>query len=53
MVLLFVVLISAVIGYIGRYRILGFWGHFLLSVILGPLIGALVVALSQDMRPRA
>lgn len=46
------ILVAALIGYIGRHRVMGFWGYFLLSLFLGPLIGALVVAISQDMRPR-
>lgn len=45
-------LLAALIGYIGRYRVMGFWGYFLLSLFLGPLIGALVVAISHDVRQR-
>ncbi len=52
MLLLIWLLLAALVGYIGRYRIMGFWGNFVISIILGPFIGALIVAVSADMRPR-
>jgi len=34
------------IGLIGRHRKLGFWGYFFGSVLLSPLMGMLLVAVS-------
>lgn len=42
-------LLSFVIGYLGRNRVLGFWGSFLVSLLLSPLIGALAVAATSDL----
>jgi hypothetical protein len=39
--------LSFIAGYIGSDRKIGFWGGFLLSVFLSPLIGFIVVALSK------
>jgi|688.fasta_scaffold299890_2 hypothetical protein len=36
------VLISALIGYLGKSRKFGFWGNFFVSLILTPIIGLLV-----------
>jgi len=45
-----VVLISVIIGYLGRHRKMGFWGYFFASIILTPLIGILLVLVSDDKR---
>ena len=34
------------IGLIGRHRKLGFWGYFFGSVLLSPVMGVLLVAVS-------
>jgi hypothetical protein len=39
--------LSFLAGYIGSERKIGFWGGFLLSIFLSPLIGFIVVALSK------
>jgi hypothetical protein len=39
--------LSFIAGYIGSDRKIGFWGGFLLSIFLSPLIGFIVVALSK------
>jgi len=44
------ILISAIIGYLGRHRKMGFWGYFFASIILTPLIGILLVVVSDDKR---
>lgn len=38
------------LGMVGRDYKFGFWGNFLLSVILTPVMG-LIIVLAQDRRP--
>jgi hypothetical protein len=40
--LLPIILIAALIGYLGKDRKFGFWGNFFVSLILTPVIGLLV-----------
>ena len=42
--------LSALVGVMGRRRKFGFWGYFLASILLTPLIGVLLV-LASDKRP--
>jgi hypothetical protein len=39
---------SIIVGIIGANRNIGFWGAFLLSLILSPLIGIIVTLISKD-----
>jgi hypothetical protein len=39
-------LLSLLVAWTGRYRKLGFWGYFFASLLLSPLIGALLVLVS-------
>ena len=41
------ILLSVVAGFIGSDRRIGFWMAFLLSIVLSPLIGIIVAALSK------
>lgn len=41
-------LLSLAVGYVGRHRAIGFWGFFALSLILSPLIVAVVLLLTSD-----
>ncbi len=41
--------LSAVVGYIGKDRKFGFWGYFFCSVVFTPLIG-LVIVFASDKR---
>lgn len=45
------VLVSLIIGWLGRNRKFGFWGYFLCSLALTPLVG-LVVLLASDPRKK-
>lgn len=45
------VLLSFVVGFIGKNRKFGFWGYFFASLLVTPLIGLLLV-LASDPRPR-
>ena len=40
------VLLAALIGYLGSDRKFGFWGNFFVSLLLTPIIGLLVVAIA-------
>lgn len=45
------VLLSFVVGLIGKNRKFGFWGYFFASLLVTPIIGILLV-LASDPRPR-
>jgi len=45
-------IISLIIGLFGRYRKMGFWGYFLASVFLTPIIGLLLL-FASDPRPQS
>jgi hypothetical protein len=48
------VLIAALIGYLGSNRKFGFWGNFFVSLLLTPIIGLLVFfAQSPKTKPSA
>ncbi|WP_174410166.1 hypothetical protein [Desulfovibrio psychrotolerans] len=42
-VLLFFLVGSIIVGFLGRYCRFGFWGHFFASVLLTPVVGLLLV----------
>jgi len=42
--------LSALVGYIGKDRKFGFWGYFFCSLIFTPIIG-LVIVFASDKRP--
>lgn len=51
--MLFVYLILCVaVAWIGRNRILRFWGNFLLSIIITPLIVALILLIGAPARKK-
>lgn len=41
------VLLSAVVAFFGKDRKFGFWGYFFCSLILTPIVGALLVIASD------
>lgn len=43
-VIVLYILLSLVVAYIGREHTLKFWGHFLVSLILSPIIGVIAIA---------
>lgn len=45
-------LLSALIGYLGKDRKFGFWGYFACAFILTPIIG-LVIVLASDKKAKA
>ena len=48
--ILTLILLSALVAYIGKDRKFGFWGYFAASFILTPIIG-LVIVLASDKKP--
>jgi hypothetical protein len=38
------VLLCAIVGVFGRHRYIGFWGFFVISLVLTPLITAIALA---------
>jgi len=46
-------LLSLLVAWTGRYRKLGFWGYFFASLLLSPLIGALLVLVSSPQEAAA
>jgi hypothetical protein len=47
--LLTIILLSALVAYIGKDRKFGFWGYFACSFLLTPIIG-LVIVLASDKK---
>jgi len=50
LIIVALILISAIIGYSGRHRKMGFWGYFFASIMLTPLIGLLLVMVSDSKK---
>ena len=42
--------LAALVGYLGRERKLGFWAYFGLSLILSPLMGIIIVLVSEKKK---
>jgi hypothetical protein len=47
--LLTLIILSALVAYIGKNRKFGFWGYFACSFLLTPIIG-LVIVLASDKK---
>ena len=43
---------SLLVGFLGRGRALGFWGVFLSSLVVSPLLGFVVLVATRPRRPR-
>lgn len=46
------IVVSFFVGYLGRERKMGFWGYFFASLLLTPLIGLLLVIVSDKVKPQ-
>ena len=46
------VLLSLIIGYFGRHRRLGFWGLTFGSILFTPLMGFIVLLVTDDVKPK-
>ena len=46
------VILALIVGLAGRNKTVGFWGFFLLSLILTPVVTGLFMILNRDRKPR-
>lgn len=46
------IILSWVIGLLGRNKRFGFSGNFLIAFLFSPLVGAIVLLASDDRRPK-
>lgn len=44
------VVICWIVGLLGRKKVLGFWGMFLLSIVLTPVVGLLLLITAKRKR---
>jgi hypothetical protein len=47
------IVLAYFIGFLGRNRKLGFWGHFFCSLLLTPVIGLLLIVATDPVRDDA
>lgn len=47
------IFLSLIIGYLGRRRKIGFWGLTFGSMLLSPLIGFIILLVTDDVKPDA
>jgi len=47
-----IIILSVLLGIMGRNRKMGFWGYFFASIVLTPIIGLLLVLVSDPRDPR-
>jgi uncharacterized membrane protein YiaA len=50
--LFLMIVLSYLIGFLGRNRKLGFWGYFFASLVLTPLIGLLLIVATDPIREK-
>lgn len=48
--ILILLVLSAIVGYVGKDRKFGFWGYFFCSALFTPIIG-LIIVFASDKRP--
>ena len=46
------IVLSYFIGFLGRNRKLGFWGHFFGSLLLTPVIGLLLIVATDPVKDK-
>jgi len=52
LMLVLYLLLCALIGFLGRNRLMGFWGYFFGSVLLTPIVSALLVLVSKRQKSK-
>jgi hypothetical protein len=45
------ILASIFLGYLGRHRRMGFWGMTFCSILLTPLVGLIILVVTDDVKP--
>jgi hypothetical protein len=49
----FSILASILIGYFGRHRRMGFWGMTFCSIVLTPLVGFIILVVTDNVTPES
>ena len=52
MIVISILLLSIVVGVLGRNRKFGFWGYFFASLLLTPILGLILVLASDKKNPK-
>jgi hypothetical protein len=52
LIILIILTVSYFIGFLGRNRKLGFWGHFFASLLLTPVIGLLLIVATDPVKDK-
>lgn len=47
----FAIVASVIIGFVGRHRRMGFWGLTFCSILLTPLVGLIILLVTDDVKP--
>ncbi len=50
LLLVFWIVISVFVGLVGRSKTIGFWGTFILSLLLSPLVGLIIALVSSEKK---
>ena len=46
------VILALIVGLLGRNKMIGFWGFFLLSLVLTPIVTGLFMILNTNRKPQ-
>jgi uncharacterized membrane protein YiaA len=46
------IVVSFLVGYLGREKKMGFWGYFFATLFLTPFIGVLLLVVSDKKKPK-
>ena len=46
------VILALIVALLGRNKAIGFWGFFLLSLILTPVVTGIFMIINRDRKPR-
>jgi hypothetical protein len=46
------VILALIVGLLGRNKTIGFWGFFLLSLVMTPLVTGVFMVINRNRKPR-
>lgn len=49
----FAIVVSLIIGFVGRHRRMGFWGLTFCSIVFSPLVGFIILLVTDDLTPES
>ena len=52
MIYITILLLSFIVGLLGKNRKFGFWGYFFASLLLTPILGLILVLASDKKKPK-